>query len=237
MSKFEKGDIVVGNSRANSYAYTKQGWTGEVINSSGLLPSGMFRARGLPGQYTGEFDLEELSFDLSAVAPKKVASRTKIASVKISASKAYPQAFMEDIEVVIADCENYYDITTEEYIDQRGTITEYLGWQPDDGCWNMLVRMSDGETLEVLESEIVGFNAKAIPGKAMLPKNLKSVRPPDMGGYAPPVPYERVVIEPVRKETLILPTRSETLPKMDFSAPTFVLNSSIYKQRVAKMAF
>lgn len=64
---------------------------------------------------------------------------------------------MEGVPCFIEDCENFYDVNTEDYVGEQGTITKYLLYDTDEGCWMVRVEMGDGEILEVLECELRNY--------------------------------------------------------------------------------
>lgn len=103
--------------------------------------------------------------------PKAVKIEPKVATKK-SKESGPPKYFIEGISVVIAYKRNYYDVLTEDYRGKSGIISGYYSYSTGDSCWIVLVSMNDGEMLEVLENEIVGYVDKRV-------KEVVEVKPID----------------------------------------------------------
>lgn len=135
---------------------------------------------------------------------------------------------MEGVPCFIDSCLEYFDVNTEDYVGEQGTITSYQFYSSSDGCWMVTVEMGDGEVLEVLECELKNY--------AML-SGKKAAKPA-------PVKKVTVDIEPMKPSgrgesayTYNVKVYSEKQGAVMFEAPTFVLDSSVFNEKVAKVAF
>lgn len=147
-----------------------------------------------------------------------------------------PQAFMEGVDVKIANTGSYYDVMTEDYIGKVGNIQQYLLYDDDEECWLMSVRMDDGEELEVMENECESFKVIKTPSTT---KSIPKI------GYDPGISYsdfKPIEIKPITLskqdfELVTNPCTEEKIPVINFKVPTFHLNSSVMKEKVSKVAF
>lgn len=117
-------------------------------------------------------------------------ARTKSGS---TATISRPQFFMEGVDARIRTYPfgGYYDCMTEDYEGQVGNILSYDEWDDQEQCWIVTMRMSDGETLEVLESELDNFKRPSVAAKVADPGLSHAYRP--SGQMLPVVDYVNVV--------------------------------------------
>lgn len=199
---FKKGDRVRGLPSADkNYGVTKAGWEGIVTKTYG---DNSFYADNAPGhtRIVGAF-LSNKDFILVTPAAKPVAGGSKSAK-----TDGPEKMYMEDVQVCIDKGGDYYDMNTEDYKGQFGTIVRYLEYDGMSCSWVMEMRMSDGEILEVLECEIEGYQKlKSKSYKAPIPISISSPSyAPPAPIYTPPAPkYEPVYKQPAPSKPIGTP--------------------------------
>ena len=201
---FKVGDLVTGGP-GNAYGVTTGNFVGEVlkIGSVDIMYVKIVRSSTHPNaQYTisddriNNFDVDCNKFVLYHGPDPRIQQPIKTQD-KMSKS-SQPQAFMEGVDVVIADCVTYYDLGTEDCIGQVGKILCYDNYSASDGCWVVMVDIQ-GEEYEVLESELVNYaQLSGKSGKSAPTKKVEKVEAVRKGVYEAP----KDIYEPVYKASI-----------------------------------